>query len=258
MPRCRPSRMTARATSISARWPELSDEEFERSSRCSGRCRGGCVPARQRFFADGGFFTADRKARFIAPEPPALTKRPRLDYPFRLNTGRIRDQWHTMTRTGMSPRLATHLPEPFVEIHPTDASAAGLTDGGCARVATATAPASSRSWSAKASSRAHLFVPIHWSGETASGARIGDLVAPCTDPYSGQPEAKATPAAISNVSFQCMGLPAHPTRSLCRNRLGGHGSRSRAGGNTGSRPIRVRSFWHDFAYREMTRGAPAG
>jgi assimilatory nitrate reductase catalytic subunit len=44
-------------------------------------------------------------------------------------------------------------------------------------------------------------VPIHWSGETASSARACDLVAPHTDPYSGQPEAKATPASIAPVAF---------------------------------------------------------
>ncbi len=54
--------------------------------------------------------------------------------------------------------------------------------------------------------RGSLFVPIHWSDATASSARIGDLVAPCTDPYSGQPEAKATPAAIAPVAFAYRGF----------------------------------------------------
>ena len=56
--------------------------------------------------------------------------------PLRLNTGRIRDQWHTMTRTGMSARLGAHLPEPFVEVHPDDAARYGLADGSFARVTT--------------------------------------------------------------------------------------------------------------------------
>ncbi len=62
----------------------------------------------KRFFADGGFFTPDRKARFIAPEPPALRETANDDISIRLNTGRVRDQWHTMTRTGLSPRLGLH------------------------------------------------------------------------------------------------------------------------------------------------------
>ena len=87
-----------------------------------------------RFFAEGGFFTPDRKARFVAPEAPALRDAASNDYPFVLNTGRVRDQWHTMTRTGLSPRLGQHTPEPFVEVHPDDARALGLKD--FARVST--------------------------------------------------------------------------------------------------------------------------
>ena len=79
-----------------------------------------------RFFAEGGFFANDHKARFVAPEIPALRTETTAARPLRLNTGRIRDQWHTMTRTGMSPRLGQHLPEPFVEVHPDDALKFGV------------------------------------------------------------------------------------------------------------------------------------
>ncbi len=84
----------------------------------------------------GGFYTPDRKARFIAPEPPAPKAPTSKEFPFRLNTGRVRDQWHTMTRSGLSARLGAHMPEPFVEVHPADAKAMNLVDGGFAKVAT--------------------------------------------------------------------------------------------------------------------------
>ena len=71
-----------------------------------------------RLFADGQYFTPDRKARLIAPDKPALSEETQRNFRLRLNTGRIRDQWHTMTRSGQSPRLAKHKPEPFVEVHP--------------------------------------------------------------------------------------------------------------------------------------------
>ena len=54
--------------------------------------------------------------------------------------------------------------------------------------------------------RGTLFAPIHWSDETASSARIGELVAPHTDPFSGQPEAKATPASIAPLAFPFRGF----------------------------------------------------
>jgi assimilatory nitrate reductase catalytic subunit len=78
-----------------------------------------------RFFAEGASTTPDGKARFIAVEP-AICDRTDADYPFTLNTGRIRDQWHTMTRTGKSARLSSHIAEPFAEIHPRDALEIGV------------------------------------------------------------------------------------------------------------------------------------
>ena len=112
----------------------LSDESYDALEPTQWPIRAGESKGRARLFGDGDFFTPGRRARFVAPEPPALkTKTSRL-YPLRLNTGRVRDQWHTMTRTGSSPRLARHLPEPFIEINDADARLFSLTDGGFARV----------------------------------------------------------------------------------------------------------------------------
>jgi assimilatory nitrate reductase catalytic subunit len=177
----------------------LSDEEYDSLEPVQWPLPKGSLDGstEKRFFAEGRFYTQDRRARFIAPEAPALKERASPDFPFRLNTGRIRDQWHTMTRTGLSARLAGHFPEPFVEVHPSDAEAAGLVDGALARVETAYGECVLKVMVSDAQQRGSLFAPIHWSDETASDARIGDLVSPCTDPFSGQPEAKATPAAIA-------------------------------------------------------------
>jgi assimilatory nitrate reductase catalytic subunit len=157
-----------------------------------------------RLFGQGGFFTPDRKARFIAVAPPALKSATSDEFPFRLNTGRVRDQWHTMTRSGASPRLAAHSPEPFVEVHPADA--AGLVDGGFARVATAHGSCVLKVVVCEGQRRGLLFAPIHWSDETASSACIGALVASHVDAFSGQPEAKATPASITPAEFAYRGF----------------------------------------------------
>jgi assimilatory nitrate reductase catalytic subunit len=171
--------------------------------------RGERVQTREqerRFFSEGGFYTPDRKARFVAPERPAPREATSKDFPFRLNTGRVRDQWHTMTRSGLSPRLGAHRPEPFVEVHPADAVAAGLADGGFARVATRWGACVLKVAVSERQRRGSLFASIHWSDATASSARICDLVMPDTDRYSGQPEAKATPAAIAPVAFAFRGF----------------------------------------------------
>src|SRR5205085_26114 len=106
---------------------QISDQEFDALDPVIWPVRKEAA-ANTRFFSHGGFFTPDRKARFIAPEFPAPRKSVSRQYPLILNTGRVRDQWHTMTRTGLSSRLALHAPEPSVEIHPDDARAHGLND----------------------------------------------------------------------------------------------------------------------------------
>jgi assimilatory nitrate reductase catalytic subunit len=153
----------------------------------------------KRFFSHGGYFTPDKRARFIAIEPPALKAATTPDEPYRLNTGRVRDQWHTMTRTGRAPTLGRHIVEPFVEIHPADAAREGLNDGDFADVSSVHGRATLRVRVTEGQSPGDLFVPIHWTAETSSHGRIGPLVQPFTDPFSGQPEMKATPAAIAKV-----------------------------------------------------------
>ncbi|MGY3622802.1 nitrate reductase [Bradyrhizobium sp. USDA 10063] len=195
----------------------LSDEAFDAMAPVQWPVRQEASP-QPRFFAEGGFFANDRKARFIAPEIPALRSETTPARPLRLNTGRIRDQWHTMTRTGASPRLGQHLPEPFVEVHPDDALRYGVTDGSFARVTTDYGQCTLRVVVSERQQRGMLFAPIHWSEATATGARVGSLVAPFTDPFSGQPENKATPASIAPYEYvfrgfalsrQPLQLPAH-------------------------------------------------
>lgn len=145
-----------------------------------------------RFFANGGFFHPDGKARFVpvAWTPPAAKATPR--YPYRLNTGRIRDQWHTMTRSGLSPRLSAHLAEPFIEIHPEDAEALGAKPADLVRLTSPTGTAILRARISDSVQPGQLFAPMHWTGETAPSARIDALVTAACDPISGQPESKAS------------------------------------------------------------------
>ena len=184
----------------------LSDREFDALSPVQWPARTGAPKAEQRFFARGGFFTADGKAQMVVTERPRLRAATSAQFPLRLNTGRVRDQWHTMARTGLSPRLASHLPEPFVEIHPDDAARARVADGGFARVSSPSGSCVLKVMVKEGQRRGVIFVPIHWSDETASSARIGDLVAAEVDPYSGQPESKGTAAAIAPVSYALRGF----------------------------------------------------
>ena len=150
-----------------------------------------------RLFGDGRFFTPDRRARFLSiiPRPPATT--PAADYPLVLNTGRVRDHWHTMTRTGKSARLSAHVFEPFVGLHPKDAAAAGIADGALAQVATAFGKMLVRAKVSADELPGNIAVPMHWTGEFSAQGRVNALVNPLVDPVSGQPESKHTPARIA-------------------------------------------------------------
>jgi assimilatory nitrate reductase catalytic subunit len=184
----------------------LSDQGFDAMAPVLWPLRLGDLQPQQRLFAAGGFFANDRKARFIAPEIPALRTETNAGRPLRLNTGRIRDQWHTMTRSGLSPRLGQHLPEPFVEIHPDDAIRFGVTDDSFARVVTDYGQCILKVSVSERQQRGMLFAPIHWSEQTASAGRVGALAAPFTDPFSGQPESKATPASIVPYEYVFRGF----------------------------------------------------
>lgn len=149
-----------------------------------------------RLFADGQFPTPDGRARMIAVAPKGPAEATNLRYPFALNTGRIRDQWHTMTRTALVPSLCRHIPEPFVEIHPLDAASAGVSDNRLACVETARGTAIVMARVTDRQRRGDLFMPMHWTAAFAPGGRTNVAVGGSTDPISGQPEFKHTPARI--------------------------------------------------------------
>ncbi|QGM94419.1 nitrate reductase [Methylocystis rosea] len=184
----------------------LTDAEYDALEPTQWPIHEGDGRGRPRLFAEGSFFSQDGRAKFIAPAKPTLATTLTRDFPLRLNTGRIREQWHTMTRTGASPRLARHLPEPFVEVHPSDATRFGVEDGGFARVATPYGSCVLRAVVTDRQPAGHIFAPIHWTDETAADARIGALVAPFVDPFSGQPESKATPAIVTPMRFARQGF----------------------------------------------------
>jgi assimilatory nitrate reductase catalytic subunit len=156
-------------------------------------------------FAGGRFPTADGKARLVAVEQRALDGTlPK--WPLTLNTGRYRDHWHTMTRTGLSPRLSQHRREPLAELHPLDAEEHGIDDGDFVRLATPQGSSVFRAAIGSSQRRGEVFVPIHWTHRQSSGGRAGLLPASLVDPHSGQPGFKATPARIEKLALAWRGF----------------------------------------------------
>lgn len=143
-----------------------------------------------RLFSDGQFFTANRRAKLIPiiPRPPEET--PSIDYPFVLNTGRYRDQWHSMTRTAKTPKLLQHRDEPRLSLYPDDAQALCLAQGDLARVCSRLGQVIMPVELDAGLVKGQVFAPIHWTGVYAKHGRVDSLIPSHTDPLSGQPESK--------------------------------------------------------------------
>jgi assimilatory nitrate reductase catalytic subunit len=149
-----------------------------------------------RLFTDGRFQTPDGRAAMVPVRPKGPATPCDAAYPLSLNTGRIRDQWHTLTRSGLAPDLWRHAPEPFVEMHPDDASVAGVVEGALTRVQTAQGEAVALARLTDRQRRGGIFMPMHWTDAYAPSGRSNPLIARNVDPTSGQPEFKHTPARI--------------------------------------------------------------
>lgn len=174
-------------------WADISDAEYD---LWTPKTWGGTSP-----FADGKFATSDGKARLIAVASPAPAS---VDctFPLRLNSGRYRDQWHSMTRTGLSPRLSQHRREALVEIHPDDARQCGIQDGNLARVSTPQGDSIFRVQITEAQRRGEIFVPMHWTDQMSSGGRTNRLPDQTVDPLSGQPAFKNSHCNIEAVESE--------------------------------------------------------
>ncbi len=150
-----------------------------------------------RMFEDGKFFTRDGLACLV----PVISRAPKnstsSEYPFVLNTGRIRDQWHTMTRTGLTARLLQHIGESFAELHPIDAKKLQIKDGDLVKLSSAWGEAIARAQINEGQQVGCVFMPMHWTGVLTTSSRVGAMVNPAVDPISGQPENKHTPVSVS-------------------------------------------------------------
>lgn len=159
-----------------------------------------------RMFSDGRFYTPGGRARMVTVEPRAPVNPPSPDYPMVLNTGRIRDHWHTMTRTGKAARLSAHIVTPFLQLHPDDANRLGLDDDALARASSRWGSVLGRVRVDSGQRRGSVFVPMHWNDQYAAMGRVDAVVNPVVDPISGEPEFKHTPVAITPLAARWHGF----------------------------------------------------
>jgi assimilatory nitrate reductase catalytic subunit len=162
--------------------------------------------SRPQLLADGIFFTPSGKARFVALTPQAA----RSDYwhadALLLNSGRLRDQWHSMTRTGGVPKLMRHRDFFSIGINPGDALQRGLQAGDLVELSNPLGAVRGVLQADPELPPGQLFAPIHWSDQFSGQAVISQIFAAITDPVSGQPQSKfawvsLTPIATSGWAF---------------------------------------------------------
>ncbi|MEJ7824349.1 MAG: molybdopterin-dependent oxidoreductase [Solirubrobacteraceae bacterium] len=174
----------------------VSHERLRREGGVQWPCPAQLVdehPGTPRLYADRRFPTADGRARF-APTPHAdPAEIPDADFPILLTTGRVADQWHTMTRTGHSPSLLAAAGVPTLSVHPLDADAAGLQGGALAQITSRRGAARFAVSFDDTLPRGVAFAPFHWGAlrADAGAGALNALTIRAVDPTSAQPELKA-------------------------------------------------------------------
>ncbi|OLU23153.1 nitrate reductase [Pseudomonas sp. PA15(2017)] len=155
-----------------------------------------------RLYGDGRFPSASGRARFVAEayQPPREPRDER--YPLTLNTGRLRDQWHGMSRTGTAPRLFAHVEEPLLGLHPQDMAQRQLQDGALVEVHSRRAALVVRVQTDASLRPGQAFLPMHWGDRFLKGLGINALTLPAFDALSKQPELKH-----AGIEVQAIDLP---------------------------------------------------
>ena len=165
----------------------------------------GASEGRKRLYEDGVFPTPSGRARFVATpyKPPAEPVDAR--YPFALNTGRLRDQWHGMSRTGSVPQLFAHSAEPSIDLSDVDAKRRLLGDGDFVQVSSRRGSQVLRVRVSDAMRAGQAFVAMHWGEEYVGGSGgrhgVNTLTSPAFDPDSLQPELKHAAVRIAKVDL---------------------------------------------------------
>lgn len=156
-------------------------------------------PPNRRPFGDRLFSTPDGRARFVGSSASRKIST-NSDFPLLLNTGRLRDQWHTMSRTGLAAVLNQHTPEPRLDIHPQDAQRLDIAADQLVEVLAPTGKAYYLATLTESVGVGEVFAPIHWTQAHAGSSVVSTLVPRAVDPFSGQPQSKQVAVAISPVT----------------------------------------------------------
>lgn len=155
-----------------------------------------------RLLTDGQFYTPDKKANITVPKESVLAEKPSKTHPFVLTTGRVRDQWHTMTRTGKVNKLNDHIDKPTLAINKLDAFAKGIENNDLVTVYNERGILQLHAQISGTVKQGVLFIPMHW-GKIVNQklGRVNNVTSSDIDPISKQPEFKYTAVQIKKTAM---------------------------------------------------------
>lgn len=163
---------------------------------------------KRRLYEDGVFATPSGRAQFVNCVYHPTAEQIDARYPLHFNTGRLRDQWHGMTRTGTVARLFNHVAEPLLAMHKDDMDRRGLIEGDIAKVTGARGEILVRIELSEQMRPGQVFMPMHWGGQFMNNAGSNALTSEAIDPISNQPELKHAKVQVEKIDlpWQLVGM----------------------------------------------------
>ncbi|MGB3934530.1 MAG: nitrite reductase small subunit NirD [Burkholderiales bacterium] len=184
----------------------LSYAVLERDGPQQWPCPEGARSGRTRLYADGVFPTPSGRARFVVTEYQPPAEEPDAQFPLRLTTGRLRDQWHSMTRTGLVARLFSHCPEAEVVLNPLDLKNYNFSDRDLVRLTSRRGNLVMKVRASEDMRPGDAFVAMHWGARFTAGAGTNALTLSAVDPDSRQPEFKHAAVRIEPFAARWRGV----------------------------------------------------
>jgi assimilatory nitrate reductase catalytic subunit len=163
--------------------------------------KSGASEGEARLYTDGVFQKPGGKAHFANTVYKPTADRPDARHPFHLLTGRLRDQWHGMSRTGTLAQLYNHVEEPVVSMHANDMQRRQIKSGDIIRISNKRGSLTIKVEQSAEVKPAELFIPMHWGSQFMHGLGVNALMPPAFDKTSKQPELKHTAVKIEKLAL---------------------------------------------------------
>lgn len=161
----------------------------------------GAKAGTERLYTDGIYPTALGRAKFVVTPYLPVAEETDMRFPLHLLTGRLRDQWHGMSRTGTIAQLFNHVEEPLLSMHPSDMLRRGLQTGDVVRIRSRRGEITVRVEASEDMHPAQVFMPMHWGGQFMKGAGVNAVTTPAFDPVSKQPELKHAAVQVEKIDL---------------------------------------------------------